>query len=379
MSKKKQVGGADPAILVLLFIVILAGGVGIAYAVNDDFQAWVDGLGSDSGSGASVSPPCTSPPCSPAPVARTRTGGSGNKGGVIACDGADGVSSTECSSTCMKDKIAKGDTTCTIGGQSIRLDGSKGNKKTGLSPGGATCISNTRKLIDLTQLTELPDVRSESPRVAIGTDGNAVDVTTYAKNIRDMGTTPGSSPVYACRKMCGCGDETNQLRYLNYGKDYEWTNTKKSRDGISFLAKKVGTSCVSDITAPGTRSILKPFDWNSVVQNFSYIDYGTGKPVYPPKSKAAQFIPSYQHIAGDFQDTQSCPPNPKPGSPIPIDASKSSSGNGGGDPEVGRCVCNHNIPSDHQECKAYNESKCRPPTSARGLLMQASLGVGLIS
>ena len=60
MSRQKQLGGADPAIIMLLFVVLIAGGVGIAYTVDDDFKDWVDNLVSGSGS-----PPCTGPSCPP--------------------------------------------------------------------------------------------------------------------------------------------------------------------------------------------------------------------------------------------------------------------------------------------------------------------------
>lgn len=47
---KKQRGGADPALVGMLFLVLVSGGLGIAYELNDDFKRWVnDHISGDDG------------------------------------------------------------------------------------------------------------------------------------------------------------------------------------------------------------------------------------------------------------------------------------------------------------------------------------------
>lgn len=49
-GRKKQRGGADPALVGMLFLVLVSGGLGIAYELNDDFKGWVNDLiGGDDG------------------------------------------------------------------------------------------------------------------------------------------------------------------------------------------------------------------------------------------------------------------------------------------------------------------------------------------
>ena len=54
-GRKTQRGGADPALVGMLFLVLVSGGLGIAYELNDDFKGWVNDLiGGDDG----VKPGC---------------------------------------------------------------------------------------------------------------------------------------------------------------------------------------------------------------------------------------------------------------------------------------------------------------------------------
>ena len=213
---KKQVGGADPAIIVLLFIVLIAGGVGIAYAVNDDFQAWVDGLGSDSGSGASVSPPCTGPSCPP--VARTHTGGSGGSH-PAKC----GTDMPFCTDPCLTDYILNlgdGTTACkdTDGWpMALRLptalNGCSTNS-TGFVPAAYTNTSDRLMVVNPAD----GHGPSTSWEEHLSPDQKAALSKALAERNNDgfkyEGDTPGKKGIkpkplepseYLCRKKCRCG------------------------------------------------------------------------------------------------------------------------------------------------------------------------------
>lgn len=86
---KKQRGGVDPALTGILLLVLVAGGFGIAYTVNDDFKGWIDGDGGDdhhSRSTGCASHPtesaCPSPACawSGGKCGNSNSGGSGGSG-----------------------------------------------------------------------------------------------------------------------------------------------------------------------------------------------------------------------------------------------------------------------------------------------------------
>lgn len=61
----KQTGGADKAIVALLFAVIGAGGFTVAYALNDDVKNWANGLFEDDDHGDPKSSPCATHTSSP--------------------------------------------------------------------------------------------------------------------------------------------------------------------------------------------------------------------------------------------------------------------------------------------------------------------------